>query len=271
MTGLLSCSLDKITEITPEEVREIISKDAAEEYVLVDVRTPDEYTEGHLPGARLIPLPELDYRKDELAGTKNIITYCRSGKRSLAGAILLCNQGVTELHNMVGGMLNWSYEIVQGPFEEAQAVFGDKEEIKDLLLFAIQMEQTSESFYQHASQHVDEELSGFLLKLAHAEQRHQDTLHDRLREIWPQAPLPGNINMNELMEGGISFPHALADWDEHPPDERMDILEFALEKESKAFDLYHRMADQVEEPLKGVFRDLARQERRHIDEISRYL
>jgi len=59
--------------------------------------------------------------------------------------------------------------------------------------------------------------------------------------------------------------------EEEPPKERIDILELALEKECKAYDLYQRMAESVELPLREVFRDLAEQERGHINELSRLL
>ena len=91
MAKFLTCSEDTIMDITPERVWNIIRRDKKEEYLLVDVRTPEEYTEEHLPGARLIPLHELNQRYGEIDRRKKIIAYCRSGRRSMGGAILLCS------------------------------------------------------------------------------------------------------------------------------------------------------------------------------------
>jgi rhodanese-related sulfurtransferase len=51
-------ALMSIHEINPEELRRYIKNHNEKEYLLVDVRQPDEYEEGHIPGARLLPLPD---------------------------------------------------------------------------------------------------------------------------------------------------------------------------------------------------------------------
>ncbi len=58
-----------------EKVRELVAERDPGEYVLVDVRQPKEYERGHIPGARLIPLSELEDRMDELERGKPVITY----------------------------------------------------------------------------------------------------------------------------------------------------------------------------------------------------
>lgn len=272
MVKSLTCSPDTIKDITPEEVWDIIRGDKKEEYLVVDVRTPAEYAEEHLPGALFITLNELDRRYSELDVQKKIITYCRSGRRSLGGAILLCNQEFRELYNMRGGIMNWPYETVKGPPEEAEEFFKEIGEIKELLLFALQMERASQSFYNQAAQNLGEkEIVDLLKKLSRAEQKHMEVLYSRLKDIWPEAPPLEGIKESEHMEGAISLPGALLAIEEEPPKERIDILELALEKECKAYDLYQRMAEVVELPLREVFRDLAEQERGHINELSRLL
>ena len=59
----------------PEKVREYLDRHSPQEYNLVDVRTPKEYEKGHLPGARLIPVGELESRYKELDPQKPTITY----------------------------------------------------------------------------------------------------------------------------------------------------------------------------------------------------
>jgi len=272
MVKSLTCSPDKIKDITPEQVWDIIRGDKKEEYLVVDVRTPAEYAEEHLPGALFITLNELDRRYSELDMQKKIITYCRSGRRSLGGAILLCNQEFRELYNMRGGIMNWPYETVKGPPEEAEEFFKEIKEIKELLLFALETERASQSFYYQAAESLGEkEIVDLFKMLSRAEGKHMEVLYTRLKKLWPEAPPLEGIKESEFMEGAISLPEGLLAIDEEPPKERVDVLELALEKECKAYDLYQRMADTVEPSLSGFFRDLAEQERGHIDELSKLL
>ncbi|MDQ0416362.1 rhodanese-related sulfurtransferase [Croceifilum oryzae] len=83
-------------------------------YVWVDVRTIEEYEEGHIPDSLHIPLDQLEQRQEELAGFKdqNILLVCRSGVRSVYAAEVLADHGYTHLYNLKGGMLEWA-----GPVE----------------------------------------------------------------------------------------------------------------------------------------------------------
>ncbi len=96
-----------IISITPAEVYEIITDN--EDYVILDVRTQDEYNEGHLDKALLIPVDELEGRIDELDKNNPIIVYCRSGARSNRAANILIENGFSEVYDM-GGILDWQEE-----------------------------------------------------------------------------------------------------------------------------------------------------------------
>ncbi|MFD1397111.1 rhodanese-like domain-containing protein [Kroppenstedtia eburnea] len=84
-------------------------------YVPVDVRTAEEYEEGHLPGARHIPYDEMEERIGELEDVKDreILLICRSGRRSVIAANILSMYGFLRLFNLKGGMLEWT-----GPTEK---------------------------------------------------------------------------------------------------------------------------------------------------------
>jgi len=71
---------------------------------LIDVRNPDEYVEGHVPGAVLIPLPEVPDRLAEFPSPVDVI--CRSGARSLRACEFLAAHDI-DATNVVGGMLAW--------------------------------------------------------------------------------------------------------------------------------------------------------------------
>jgi len=64
-----------VPEMDPDQVRAYLAEHRAGEYTLLDVRQPGEYERAHLPGARLIPLPELADRLKDLAPDRPIIAY----------------------------------------------------------------------------------------------------------------------------------------------------------------------------------------------------
>jgi rhodanese-related sulfurtransferase len=79
--------------------------------LLLDVRTREEFASGHIAGALLIPVQELERRMDELedSRTKTIIAYCRTGNRSGRAAAMLSAKGFT-VFNMKGGIVEWDAE-----------------------------------------------------------------------------------------------------------------------------------------------------------------
>lgn len=80
--------------------------------VLVDVRSREEYREGHIAGSKLIPLDSLSSEAEIYFRTLDtpIIVYCRSGKRSRQAAQKLVAMGYTKIYDM-GGIIDWPYQI----------------------------------------------------------------------------------------------------------------------------------------------------------------
>jgi len=97
--------------ITAEEAKEIMDSDA--EYVIVDARTAEEFAEGHIPEAILIPYDEIAEKAESLLTDKNqtILVYCRSGRRSKLAAEELLKLGYTDIREF-GGIIDWKYDIV---------------------------------------------------------------------------------------------------------------------------------------------------------------
>ena len=77
--------------------------------LLLDVREPDEYHQGHAPGSVLIPLGQLKSRLREIRAfeSKPIAIICRSGRRSAQAAEILSQSGFADVSNVQGGMLAW--------------------------------------------------------------------------------------------------------------------------------------------------------------------
>ncbi len=84
---------------------------------VLDVRTPEEWNEFHIPNTTLIPLEELPSRLGELPSGQPVLVVCRSGNRSQAGRDILLQAGF-EAASMDGGVRDWNergYPIVSGP------------------------------------------------------------------------------------------------------------------------------------------------------------
>lgn len=75
---------------------------------IVDVREPDEWADGHMPGIVHIPLGDLAARLGELDPATPVIAVCRSGKRSLTAADILISGGFADAKSMAGGMTAWA-------------------------------------------------------------------------------------------------------------------------------------------------------------------
>ncbi len=100
-----------IPEIEVEEVSKLLASGGESERLVLDVRQPDEYVGelGHVPGAVLIPLPELPARISEIEGYRDklVIAICRSGSRSAKATAILKDAGFQDVLNMTGGTLAW--------------------------------------------------------------------------------------------------------------------------------------------------------------------
>ena len=114
---LTACGQDKENDqgavyvnITAEEAKQIM--DTEEGYIILDVRTQEEFDEGHIPGAILIPDYEIKARAEEELTDKDqlILVYCRSGRRSKVAAEALVELGYTNIKEF-GGIIDWPYEV----------------------------------------------------------------------------------------------------------------------------------------------------------------
>ena len=95
----------EIINDTPQEFEANMTGD----YLLLDVRTPEEFNQGFIEGAVLIPVTELGQRLDEIEQYKDkpVLVYCRSGNRSVTASEILIDNGFTEVHNLLTGYNGW--------------------------------------------------------------------------------------------------------------------------------------------------------------------
>ncbi len=100
-----SAQSDSIKTVDATQFEEIIRSDSV---VLVDVRTAEEYANGHIDNALNIDVlkPDFECKAVTLSKSKNIAVYCRSGKRSLKAAAMLAKSGY-QVINLRGGWIEW--------------------------------------------------------------------------------------------------------------------------------------------------------------------
>ncbi len=98
--------------ISAEKAKEMIDK--GEYGVIFDVRSLEEYNEGHIKEAILLPGSELKEKVEAIIPDKDevILLYCRSGRRSAAAAKELIDMGYANVYDF-GGIIDWPYEIVK--------------------------------------------------------------------------------------------------------------------------------------------------------------
>ena len=101
-------SPEQVQNLPPDiDVATAASLRGRNDVVMLDVRTPEEYAQGHIPGVTLIPLDQVATRLAEIPKDKTVIVTCRSGNRSAQAAQLLREKGYGKVHNMLGGFAAW--------------------------------------------------------------------------------------------------------------------------------------------------------------------
>ena len=115
---LSACTAEKTSEnagymcITPQEAKKIM--DTEKGYIIIDARTQEEYDEGHIEGAILIPEYEIASRAENELKDKNqlILVYCRTGRRSKIASEELVKLGYKNVKEF-GGITTWQYGVVK--------------------------------------------------------------------------------------------------------------------------------------------------------------
>ena len=97
-------------QITPQQAKEIM--DTEQDYIIIDARTEEEFAEGHIENAILIPEYEIKERAEKELPDKDalILVYCRSGRRSKIASEELVNLGYTNVKEF-GGIIDWPYNV----------------------------------------------------------------------------------------------------------------------------------------------------------------
>lgn len=113
MFNIFGKTTEKFEHIFCDQLEEILSdQNGNNNYEIIDVRTPGEYTSGHIPDAKLLNLMDPSFRNKvtQLNPEKTYYVYCRSGSRSMTACRVMAEAGLKNLYNVKFGLMGW-----QGP------------------------------------------------------------------------------------------------------------------------------------------------------------
>jgi phage shock protein E len=106
LIGLAMTGTAVAADVTPAAVAETL-RDPKTAPFLLDVRTTEEFAEGRVPGARNVPVRELEARLAEVPKDRPVVVYCHSGSRAALASRLLRERGYTDVREMTGSMMAW--------------------------------------------------------------------------------------------------------------------------------------------------------------------
>ena len=110
MSALEKSSKREFKEVEPKEVFNILEKNRDNsDFVVLDVRTPEDYEEGHIENAYLLNIKSKDFgdELERMDKNRKYFVYCKTGRKSRKAVELMKERGYKEAHNIVGGMDKW--------------------------------------------------------------------------------------------------------------------------------------------------------------------
>jgi rhodanese-related sulfurtransferase/rubrerythrin len=261
-----------VKSIDAVEARQYMQRMAGGAFTLLDVRQPGEFEAEHLPGAKLIPLPELGSRLTELDPGRPTMVYCAIGGRSRVAAQVLAGKGFREVLNLSGGIKAWNSHKAVGPEDLGLRLFSGNESPAETLMTAYALEEGLREFYLSMAAQVKTEAARRLFdRLSAIEVKHQDRIFDEYRRISGAAPTREEFVRNVAaagMEGGLTTDEYLR---LYQPDVEVaeEVVSLAMAIEAQALDLYQRAADRAgSEESRTVLLQIANEERAHLEQLG---
>nr|WP_321396576.1 rhodanese-like domain-containing protein [uncultured Desulfobacter sp.] len=267
---------DDFREISFEDFKKYQAEHKEMEFLVVDVRQEGEYTAGHVPGARLIPLNTLGNHLSEFSLEKDLFFYCHSGARSEVASMMAAEDGraAQKTYNIAGGFLAYQGHALKG-FPRLQ-VF-DYHQSEDRLLYqAMELEKAAELFYQTILLFApDEKFRPAIEQLAKAEIAHARTIYSYWKQTVenpaPFEDLYGSLK-GEILENGQPLSEVTAELHANKEISWTDVIEMALGIEIQAYDLYRTMADrQGQGGAQDAFLSIAQMEKAHMKLVVKLL
>ena len=261
-----------INTIWPDELKEYLKEHRESDYLLVDVRQPEEYQIEHLPGARLSALNDLPAELERFPKDKDLIFYCGSGSRSRFASEYLAENGFDpqKIYNMEGGIMAWEEQLLSDlPRTD---ILANLDNIQDVMVAAIDLEKGAGLFYQYLIDKLpDKPFTEQLKKIAAMEMGHAKLIFNILV---PLQEAKGSFEelyaslSGDILEGGRPLLTVCQELENRSGGFMINALEMAINIEYAAYDLYRTFADQCETPdMQNAFLTLAQAEKQHIEKI----
>lgn len=265
---------ERIKVMFPDDVQDLMREQKEGTYLLLDVRQPVEYEKGHLPGARLIPLPVLADSLENLNRSEPTIVYCAVGGRSRMAAQLLINQGFSDVSHLIGGIEAWEQPVASGPVELHLKFMRGDESPQEMILMGYDFEEGLRKFHETVKNRTtDRELADLLTSLVKAEESHKKTLlgliPEQDRAVFQQQisgsddihVMEGGIDLNEFMERNEPYLQSVSGY-----------LELAMMIETQALDLYLQMAAaSKQQETREVLVRVSEEEKAHLAALGNLL
>ena len=255
--------------MSPEKLKQYIEKNKESDYIIVDVRQPEEYVQRHIPGAKLIPIKELVANLSDLPPGKDLIFYCHSGGRSEAAATLAAEEKISnkDIYNLEGGIMAWDDRMVSD-YPRVQ-VFDKSKSLSELLLIAMDLEKGAFRFYNYIKDRfASEPFSKTFEQLSKEEIVHAKAVYQYWKNNKSDSPEFETIFENlkgEILEGGENLIDILKRAAAIEGNTCLNLIELALNIENSSFDLYRTMAEQTDsKEAQEVFLSIAQAEKTHM-------
>ena len=263
----------KLKELLPDELRQFMARTKEKQYVLIDVRQPEEYAVAHIPGATLFPFMELESRLFELPADRQLVFYCRSGARSDIAAALAAEAELSEhpIYSLIGGILAWDGHKLSD-FPRVQ-VFDKTHTLSDLLMTAMDLEKGAYRYYRAIlDMFAALPFRPVIEQLSKAEEAHARLIY----ALWKPdqtEPKPFEALFDDLagdiLEGGEALEDVLERLKAIRTDIGINVLELSLRIEYQAYDLYRNLAGRTpDKRARDSLLSIAQAEKSHMRRLT---
>jgi rhodanese-related sulfurtransferase/rubrerythrin len=260
--------------LTSDEFTDYIQTHKEENYLVIDVRQAAEYEDGHIPGAKLMPLAEVESRLFTLPADRDLIFYCANGGRSTWAASLAGESEVSNktVYHLMGGMLAWEGKILAG-YPKVR-VFEKDKTLEELLATAMDLEKGAWRFYQYAKERYSEDPIRLTLEqVSIAEKAHATLIYRFWKNFQHNPPSFDRIYQDlngEILEGGLNFEETCDLLDSVQRHGCAGVIDLAMTIEYSAFELYRTMAERSENSeAQSIFLSIAQAEKAHMRALTR--
>ena len=260
--------------LTVAEFKDYVQTHKEKNYLLIDVRRASEYENAHIPGAKLMPLTEVETRLFTLPSDRDLIFYCANGGRSQWAASLAGEGEVSAktVYHLIGGLQAWEGKTLSG-FPKVK-IFDKDQTLEKLLTTAMNLEKGAWRFYEYAISKFDNDpIRPTLEQVSIAEKAHATLIYRFWKKFQHNPPPFDRIYQDldgEILEGGQNLADVCRHLDAIRNQGCTGVVDLAMTIEYSAFELYRTMADRSENSeAQATFQSIAQAEKAHMRALTR--